>query len=94
MVVYKEESGITMEIANLPDVSGRCSALKSYTYEDGEVTAAMPGETNIYSLFHLRTTIKKNEIIINPYLSWFIKYVINSMLSCSIKHLLMYFILL
>lgn len=48
MVLYKEGLGIIMEVANLPDASVGSSALKSYTCEDGEVAAAVPGETEMF----------------------------------------------
>ncbi|XP_038569781.1 CD209 antigen-like protein E isoform X2 [Micropterus salmoides] len=39
----KNESEITIEIGNLPGISARSDALKSYTGEDGEVATPVPG---------------------------------------------------
>ncbi len=50
MGVCEDESEITMESRNLPDASARSVASKSYTSEDGEVTTAVPGETEMLSL--------------------------------------------
>lgn len=62
----KNESEITIEIGNLPGISARSDALKSYTGEDGEVATPVPGERemlSMFSCFNYKSNINKNENI-------------------------------
>lgn len=45
--VHKEQSEITMDYVNLPKASARSKGLESSSGEDGGVTAAVLGETEI-----------------------------------------------
>lgn len=42
--VYKEQSEITMDYANIPNTSAGRDALESCSGQDGGVTAAVPGK--------------------------------------------------
>lgn len=63
--VHKEQSEITMDYVNIPVASARSKGLESSSGEDGGVTAAVPGQTEILQFnnslsFNRKSNMDKN----------------------------------